>query len=99
TCIPDGTYALGTRWSPKFSPKYNHEMVWVKNVPGFEFILIHTGNTIDDTEGCLIIGDRIGVVKGKDAVLNSKATYLRFYGRVIDAIRAGGKEIEYARIQ
>lgn len=95
TCIPAGTYALGTRWSPKFSPKYQHEMIWVRDVPGFQYILIHTGNTVDDTEGCLIIGDKIGVLNGKDAVLNSRATYLRFYDRVIAAIQAGGQHIEY----
>lgn len=96
TCIPEGTYPLGTRWSPKFSPRYNHEMIWVQDVPDYKYILIHTGNTVDDTEGCLIIGDRIGVVSGKDAVLNSRATYLRFYNRVIGAIQAGGQVIEYA---
>ena len=63
-----------------------------------QFILIHTGNTVDDTEGCLIIGDKIGVLNQKDAVLHSKATYLRFYDRVIAPIRGGGQEIEYARV-
>ena len=58
--------------------------------------LIHTGNTVNDTEGCLIIGDKIGVVKQKDAVLNSKAAYLRFYDRIIGSIKAGGQEIDYA---
>jgi hypothetical protein len=70
-------------------------MIWVQNVPGFKFILIHLGNTISDTEGCLIIGDKIGIVNQKDAVLNSRATYLRFYNKVINQIKAGGQSIEY----
>jgi len=74
TCIPLGQYPLSTRFSPKFSKAYNHDMIWVQNVPGFDFILIHWGNTISDTEGCLIIGDKIGTVNQKDAVLNSRAT-------------------------
>lgn len=98
TCIPLGVYPLATRFSPRFSKKYNHDMIWVQNVPGFEFILIHWGNTISDTEGCLIIGDKIGVVNHKDAVLNSKATYLKFYERVINQIKEGGQSIEYTAI-
>jgi hypothetical protein len=97
TCIPYGVYPLGTYKSPHFSKEYNHDMIWVKDVPGFEFILIHWGNTISDTEGCLIIGDKIGVVNQKDAVLNSRATYLKFYARVINQIKAGGQTIEYVK--
>lgn len=98
TCIPLGVYPLATRFSPRFSKEYKHDMIWVQNVPGFEFILIHWGNTISDTEGCLIIGDKIGVVKQKDAVLNSRATYLKFYDKVINQIKAGGQVIEYTSI-
>lgn len=98
TCIPLGLYPLSTRFSPRFSKAYNHDMIWVQNVPGFDFILIHWGNTISDTEGCLIIGDKIGVINQKDAVLNSRATYLKFYDRVINQIKAGGQNIEYATI-
>jgi len=43
TCIPFGTYPFGTRFSPNFSKACNHDMFWVQNVPGFEFILIHSG--------------------------------------------------------
>lgn len=95
TCIPLGVYPLDKRFSPHFSKAYNHDMIWVQNVPGFEFILIHWGNTISDTEGCLIIGDKIGIVNQKDAVLNSRATYLKFYAKVIDQVKAGGQSIEY----
>lgn len=75
TAIPYGTYNIGIRYSPRFGPN----MLWVKNVPGFEYILIHTGNTDDDTEGCLILGMRIGQLNGKRAVLDSKAAYNKFY--------------------
>jgi hypothetical protein len=95
TCIPLGEYPLGTRFSPRFSPRLGHDLIWVQKVPGYEFILIHTGNTKNDTEGCLIIGDKIGVVNGLDAVLNSKVTYQKFYDKVIGKIKAGGQTIKY----
>lgn len=95
TCIPLGEYPLGTRFSPRFSPRLGHDMIWVQNVPGYQFILIHTGNTKNDTEGCLILGDKIGVVNGLDAVINSKVTYQKFYEKVINRIKAGGQTIKY----
>lgn len=73
-------------------------MIWVQNVPGFEFILIHWGNTVSDTEGCLIIGDKIGIINQKDAVLNSRVTYLKFYAKTINQIKAGGQQIEYIKL-
>ena len=32
-------------------------MLWVRDIPGFEYILIHTGNTDEHTSGCLLVGD------------------------------------------
>lgn len=89
TRIPSGTYKVGKVWSPNFSPKFNHEMLWVKDVPGFTGILIHTGNTEKDTMGCLIVGKRIGSLDGKRAVLDSKVAYKEFYPLVSDAIDRG----------
>ncbi len=79
TAIPYGTYKIGLRHSPKFSPVYGHEMLWIKDVKNFEYVLIHPGNTEDDTHGCLLVGAIIGIVKGKRAILNSKSTYYRIY--------------------
>jgi hypothetical protein len=96
SCIPVGTYKVGKRHSPKFSPKFGHPMLWVKDVPGFEFILIHTGNTDNDTEGCLIVGMRIGSLDGKRAVLDSKIAYNKIYPIISEAIdRFESVEIEY----
>lgn len=89
TAIPYGTYKIGMRYSPKFSPKTGHDMLWVQDVPGFEYILIHTGNTDDSTEGCLILGDRLGQLDGQRAVLDSKAAYNKFYPLVSKAVLNG----------
>lgn len=89
TCIPAGTYKVEKRYSPKFSPKTGHEMLWVKDVPGFQYILIHTGNTDDDTEGCLVVGDRIGQLNGQRAVLDSKIAYYKLYEKITKAMDKG----------
>lgn len=52
TAIPAGTYLIRDSWSPRFKKM----MLEVVGVPGFQGIRIHSGNTADDTEGCLIPG-------------------------------------------
>lgn len=100
TAIPYGKYELGMRYSPKFTPRYGHDMLWVKNVPGFEYILIHPGNTDDDTDGCLLLGNKIGIVKKQTAVVNSVSTYEKIYPIIAKHLQAGGiATIEYTKNQ
>lgn len=53
--IPVGLYDLDLTYSPKFKK----ELPLVHNtlVPGNRGIRIHAGNTVDDTEGCILIGN------------------------------------------
>jgi hypothetical protein len=63
TRIPAGTYKVGVRtvgrlhgkYSKRF-PKFHKGMLHILDVPNFEYILIHCGNTDDQTEGCLLVG-------------------------------------------
>lgn len=64
TCIPEGVYEV----KMTFSPRFNRLLPELQKVPYFEGIRIHSGNTIDHTEGCLLPG--INKVVGK--VLESK---------------------------
>lgn len=52
SCIPTGVYECADFSGAKF------KNVWIlKNVPDRSYILIHSGNTADDTHGCILVGD------------------------------------------
>ena len=86
TAIPYGTYEIKWTYSPRFK-KYTPQLM---NVPSFEGIRIHAGNTSADTEGCLILGENKQVVK----VLNSRTTINKFYQIIKEACSNGKVTIE-----
>lgn len=86
TAIPYGTYEIKWTYSPRFK-KYTPQLM---NVPSFEGIRVHAGNTSDDTEGCLILGENKQVGK----VLNSRATINKFYQIIKEACSNGKVTIE-----
>lgn len=53
TAIPTGTYKVIVNYSPKFK----RMLPRILNVPGFDGILIHRGNSDKDTSGCILIGN------------------------------------------
>ena len=67
SCIPTGIYKVISRFSVK------HKNHWhIQNVPGRDLILIHAGNTINDVEGCIIVGRSFGLSAGLPAVMQSQ---------------------------
>jgi Family of unknown function (DUF5675) len=72
SCIPPGTYQCVPHDTPE---KPN---CWeVTGVSGREAILIHAGNTVVDTEGCLLVGleiDGSSILKSQDALNHLRAT-------------------------
>ena len=86
TAIPYGTYEIKWTYSPRFK-KYTPQLM---SVPSFEGIRIHSGNSSDHTEGCLLLGEN----KKVGMVLNSKATIAKFCPIIKDACAKGKVTIE-----
>lgn len=94
TRIPAGRYEIRLRTEGghhlKFTKKYGSRrhrgMLHLQNVPNFQWILVHPGNTAEDTEGCLLPGFAFSPT-GK--VLSSSAAYWHVYNRVTPVIEAG----------
>ena len=59
TCIPFGTYKVILSMSSKFKKI----LPLLLNVPQFDGIRIHSGNTDEDSSGCILVG--INDIKGR----------------------------------
>lgn len=97
TRIPAGVYPISLRTEGGFHERYAKKfpamhkgMLWIRDVPGFEWILMHIGNDDDDTAGCLLLGDEVRQnVTGAGRLKNSTACYQRVYAYVLAALERG----------
>jgi hypothetical protein len=71
--IPAQQYICKQFQSPRYGFTYQ-----IDNVPGRTYILFHSGNKVEDTEGCILLAQHFGKLQGDRAVLNSGATFDRF---------------------
>jgi hypothetical protein len=88
TAIPNGTYEINLSYSQRFGPA----TITLMDVPGYQYIRGHAGNTSADTEGCLLFGERNSTctVKNSRMALATVRTLIR---AAIDRGEAVGIEI------
>lgn len=72
-----GTYKLQMTYSPKF--KTNLPLITGATVGPERGLRIHAGNTLKDSQGCVLVGDTFQVDSdGNIKILNSKKTLCKF---------------------
>lgn len=71
SCIPEGVYYCAIKESPSHGTIYE-----VTNVANRSGILIHSGNTASDTEGCILLGKLID--RNNERVLSSRVAVSEF---------------------
>ena len=81
TCIQKGTYKVVLDMSQRFQRIMPH----VLDVPNFEGIRIHSGNTDADTEGCILVGGN----RGENRISESRVTFNQLMLILNNAISKG----------
>jgi hypothetical protein len=95
TRIPEGTFEIKyrkegghhTEYSKKFG-KEHFGMLHLQNVPKFEYILIHIGNSEKDSAGCILVGNQITRIP---TLVDSTGAYKSLYAKVATALNKGEK--------
>lgn len=97
TRIPSGTYKIILRteggkhenYKSKF-PQTHKGMLWIQDIPNFQYVLIHIGNTDIDSEGCILVGDSVAQnITERGMIAGSTNAYQRIYTIVASAIEKG----------
>lgn len=77
TPIPAGIYDCIPHNGERF------QNVWeITKVPGHSAVLIHNGNTIDDTHLCVLVGKAYEKIHGKQGITNSVLTLNELRGKL-----------------
>ena len=79
SCIPRGTYICNRRRSPRFGETFE-----VSDVINRTHIIFHAGNTEDDTDGCILLGQKFGEIGGKTAILDSRMAMAEFLAYLVE---------------
>jgi len=83
TAIPAGSYNVLITHSERFG----RDMPLLENVPGYEGVRIHWGNTAKDTEGCILVG----TTKDTDFIGHSRDEFASLFDKLKTAIGKGEK--------
>lgn len=97
TRILSGTYKIILRkeggkhesYKEKF-PQTHKGMLWLQDVPNFQYVLIHIGNTDIDSEGCILVGDTVTQnITTRGSIAGSTTAYQRIYPLIAKELEAG----------
>jgi len=81
SCIPNGIYLCKRITSPKFGNTFE-----ITNVPNRTEILFHKGNIVDDSHGCIILGEQFEPIRTyehglRNGILSSGKAFDEFIER------------------
>lgn len=93
TRIPEGLYKLKLRkhggfhrsYLERYGKEWHKGMIQVMDVPGFTDILVHCGNTDEDTSGCILVGDSLS----PRFLGSSRDAYAKIYPQVTEHLLQG----------
>ena len=100
TAIPYGTYPVEYRKEGGFHNKYSarygadhYGMLEIKDIPNFKWVLFHSGNTDENSAGCVLVGDtQQDLDISKDGFIgSSRNAYKKFYDKVAKPMTKGEK--------
>lgn len=74
TAIPKGSYKVTINKSNRFK----RDLPLLLNVPNFEGVRIHAGNTNHDTEGCVLVG----TTRSKDFIGQSRKAFDKLFKKM-----------------
>ena len=100
TAIPPGEYGLSlnhwagmnAKYARRF-PQLHEGMVEITEIPNFQLVFFHMGNTHTDTRGCPLTGSYWELVHGNYRVLGSGAAYQYVYPLLVSEIRRGNNRL------
>ena len=105
TRIPAGIYDIQFRKEGGFHNKYSKRfsnihkgMLQVMDVPNFDYILLHCGNTDEHSSGCLLVADsqENNIIIKDGFIGKSTNAYKRIYPLIAKELELGNKvTIEY----
>ena len=100
TAIPTGNYEIRLNtWGgknvdyKKAFGKLHEGMIEIVGIPNFNFVYIHTGNTIKETAGCPLCGFGFQFTEGEFQVSQSIAAYKMIYPKLISLAKSTANKI------
>jgi len=73
SCIPPGIYTC-----KRFHSSKHPDTFQIMDVPGRTGVLFHTGNLMEHSAGCVLVGEMFEPYKGEPAILSSKKGFTEF---------------------